>query len=55
VFGFSSLALSLLDEAGLTSKGDIARIEDSVCRTMTTRRLLQTWNGLPARIMSALA
>jgi FkbM family methyltransferase len=55
VFGFSSLALSLLDEAGLTPKADIARIEDSVCRTMTTRRLLQTWNGLPARIMSALA
>jgi FkbM family methyltransferase len=55
VFGFSSLALSLLDEAGLTSKADIARIEDSVCRTMTTRRLLRTWNGLPARIMSAFA
>jgi hypothetical protein len=55
VFGFSSCALSLLDEAGLTSKADIDRIEAVVSRTMTTRRLLRMWNGLPAKVMGALS
>ena len=54
VFGFSSCALSLLDEAGLTSKADIDRIEAAVSRTMTTRRLMRMWNGLPAKVMGAL-
>jgi FkbM family methyltransferase len=55
VFGFSSCALSLLDEAGLTSKADIDRIEAAVSRTMTTRRLMRMWNGLPAKVMGALS
>jgi FkbM family methyltransferase len=55
VFGFSSCALSLLDETGLTSKADIERVEASVRRTMTTRRLVQMWNQLPAKVMGALS
>jgi FkbM family methyltransferase len=55
VFGFSSCALSLLDEAGLTSKPDIERIETSVRRTMTTRRLMMMWQQLPAKVMSAFS
>jgi hypothetical protein len=55
VFGFSSYALSLLDETGLTSKADIERIESSVRRTMTTRRLTLMWKQLPAKVMSALS
>ena len=55
VFGFSSCALSLLDEAGLTPTADIARVEASVRRTMTTRRLVQMWNQVPAKVISALS
>ena len=55
VFGFSSCALSLLDEAGLTSKSDIERIEASVRRTMTTRRLTHMWRQLPAKVMNAFS
>jgi FkbM family methyltransferase len=55
VFGFSSYALSLLDEAGLTSKADIERIEASVRRTMTTRRLMLMWKQLPAGVMKAFS
>jgi FkbM family methyltransferase len=55
VFGFSSCALSLLDEAGLTSKPDIERIETSVRRTMTSRRLMMMWKQLPAKVMSAFS
>jgi FkbM family methyltransferase len=55
VFGFSSCALSLLDEAGLTPPADIARIEASVRRTMTARRLVQMWNQLPTRVIGALS
>jgi hypothetical protein len=55
VFGFSSYALSLLDETGLTSKADIERIEASVRRTMTTRRLALMWKQLPAKVMSAFS
>jgi FkbM family methyltransferase len=55
VFGFSSLALSLLDETGLTSQADIERIESSVRRTMTTRRLTLMWKQLPAKVMNAFS
>ena len=55
VFGFSSYALSLLDETGLTSKADIERIESSVRHTMTTRRLALMWKQLPAKVMNAFS
>jgi FkbM family methyltransferase len=54
VFGFSSFAISLLEDAGLTPASDIDRIAKSVRQTMTTRRLKMMWNRFPLQIMGAL-
>ena len=54
VFGFGSFALSLLDEAGLTSQSDIGRIEATLRKTITIRRLKHIWKGLPTTVANAL-
>ncbi len=50
VFGFASLALSLMEEAGLTPGADIERIDRAIRRTVTIPRMRRVWNSLPARI-----
>ena len=50
IFRFGSLALSLMEEAGLTSKKDIARVDLALRKTMTLPRVKQIFANLPSRI-----
>jgi FkbM family methyltransferase len=53
-FGFASFALSLIDDAGLTSAADVAQIEEALRRTYTARRLMHIWRFLPRQTMRRL-
>jgi FkbM family methyltransferase len=50
IFRFSTLALSLMDEAKLTSANDIARIEKTLRSTYTIDRLKEIYAELPTSI-----